>query len=126
MRIYVAGPYTTGDTEANVAEAIRITNLLLDMGHTPFCPHLSHYLEAAQPRPYEQWMAWCMPWVDVCEVLYRMDGISPGGDDEVDRAKLNGIPVYFGDGGLNMLRLEAVDALRELIAKAVTPLDATK
>lgn len=42
LRFYVAGPYTE-NPETCTAEAIRVGNLILDLGHAPFVPHLSHY-----------------------------------------------------------------------------------
>lgn len=38
-RIYVAGPYTKGDVEANVARAIEAGDVVAYHGMTPFIPH---------------------------------------------------------------------------------------
>lgn len=53
MRLYIAGPYKAQstnqhtipqETQRNVDRAIYAFHLLKDLGHTPFVPHLSHYV----------------------------------------------------------------------------------
>jgi len=39
-RVYIAGPYTLGDKEANVLGAINAATVLLDSGFAPYVPHL--------------------------------------------------------------------------------------
>ena len=101
--IYVAGPYTTGDPEANTNMAIDDANLLMSAGYVPFVPHLSHFWHLRHERPYEEWLDWCFAWVDRCDAVYRRNGTSPGGDAEVERAMRNDKPVYFGPRGLEAL-----------------------
>ena len=95
LKVYVAGPYSQGDTGANVHEAIRVTNHLADLGYTPYCPHLSHFWHLVHPRPYEYWLEYDIEFLLVCDVLLRLPGYSSGADAEVDIAKKNHMPVYY-------------------------------
>ncbi len=104
MRVYVAGPYTKGDVAVNVRNAILVANDLLEMGHVPFCPHLSHFWHLVTPRPYEEWLAIDIEWLRQCEAVYRMDGESSGADLEVADAQGLRIPIYSGREGIAILR----------------------
>lgn len=100
-RIYVAGPYsapTYAERLANVGEAMGVFLKLLELGHAPFCPHLSHFLDEAathlgRPVSYEQWLAYDLVWVKQCEALYLI-APSPGALREVEYALSQGITVF--------------------------------
>ncbi len=96
MRVYVAGPYTKGDPCVNTHAAIQAGNLLLDAGHAPFVPHLSHFWHTTTPRPYEDWMRLDFAFVEVCDALVRLPGESSGADREVEHARRFDVPVFFG------------------------------
>lgn len=99
MRIYVAGPYgagTEGEREANARRAIEIGVELYRKGHTPFIPHLSHYIDGGTGSLGLGWvdyMAMDLDWLDQCEALFYI-GPSLGADLELARARKNGIPVF--------------------------------
>ena len=95
-RVYVAGPYTHGDVEANVREAIAASDMLLEAGYAPYCPHMSHFWHRQHPHDYETWMALDMAWLAQCDALIRLPGESPGADREVLFAQHHNIPVYYG------------------------------
>lgn len=92
--VYVAGPYTQGDPIVNVRNAVEVAAYLMDHGHTPLVPHLNFSWHLVEPRPYEDWMSWCLDWVVKCDALLRIPGDSPGADREVKQAEKAGIPVY--------------------------------
>lgn len=94
MRVYVAGPYTKGDVAVNVRNAILAGQELIEAGHAPFIPHLSHFQHLLVPGPYEQWIALDLVWLEVCEALIRLPGESDGADAEVRRATMLSLPVY--------------------------------
>lgn len=96
MRVYVAGPYTQGDTAENVHKALKAAQRLLDNGHVPFVPHLYHLWHLIIPGPYQQWIALDLEWLKTCHALIRLPGDSVGGDKEVAFALELGIKVYFG------------------------------
>jgi hypothetical protein len=92
--VYVAGPYSNGDTEAHVQRAIQEWNILRDAGLTPFVPHLTHWVEKQQKRPYEFWMDYCFDVLPRCDALLRLPGMSPGSDREVARMRELGKPTF--------------------------------
>lgn len=95
-RVYIAGPYTRGDTAENVRKAVETAHYLLSLGHFPYVPHLTHFWHLLFPRPYEDWMRLDLGWLDTCDALIRLPGDSPGADREVAHAETKGIPVYYG------------------------------
>lgn len=95
-RVYVAGPYTTGNPETNTDYAIAVGDRLLDLGFSPFVPHLSHYWETLHSKhSYETWMALDFAWVAVADYVLRLPGASDGADREVGLANELGIPVCY-------------------------------
>ncbi len=94
MKVYVAGPYTVSDPVINTRKAIFVGNEIMVMGHTPFVPHLTMLWHLQHPHTWREWMDWCLPWVAVCDAVYRIPGTSKGADEEVAFAKSLGIPIY--------------------------------
>lgn len=92
LRVYISGPYSS-DPEKNTLAAMEAATQVLDAGHAPFLPHLSHYWHSLHPRPWEAWLRLDLAWVAVADVVYRMPGDSPGADLEVEEALRLGIPV---------------------------------
>ncbi len=93
-KVYVAGPYTHGDVEENVAAAMLAADALIRAGMAPYVPHLWHFQHAAYLQPYEVWTALDMEWLRVCDAVVRIPGRSPGADAEVAEARRLGIPVF--------------------------------
>lgn len=92
----MAGPLTQGDQFLNVRVAMDAADVVMSAGHVPFVPHLAVHWHALHPRPYEDWIAWCLSWVETCDALIRLEGESPGSDREVEHALANGLDVYEG------------------------------
>ncbi len=124
MIIYIAGPYTKGDVAENVARAIAIGHEIMDLGHTPYVPHLSHFMHLQRQRRYEDWMRVDFELIKRCDVLVRIEGESAGSDAEIDLANQLEIPVVFQQGKkwvyktsngtlLSALNLVACDKLKE-------------
>ena len=95
MRIYVAGPYTKGDVAVNVRKAIEVATELLELGHTPFVPHLTHFWHLVSPQDYEVWTELDMAWLALCEAVLRLPGESEGADKECEWALANGLTIYM-------------------------------
>ncbi len=95
MRIYIASPYSLGESVRNVRQSLIVADELLKMGHTPFVPLLSHFWHFFSPKPYETWMQMDLEWVTVCDAVLRLPGESMGADREVMQAKAMSIPVYY-------------------------------
>lgn len=87
-RVYVAGPYSDGDTLSDelreeMAEiAIAAGDLLLDKGYAPFVPHLTHYWHRLLPHDYNEWLAYCMEWMRPCHCALFLPGKSSGAEEE--------------------------------------------
>lgn len=94
-RVYIAGPYSNGDIEANVRNAILAAHELADLGFAPFVPHLSHYWDIIKKRPYQFWLDLDNQFLPFCNGLLRLPGKSNGSDKEVDLAKSLAIPVFY-------------------------------
>ena len=95
MRIYISAPYSKGDIALNVRNAILAGDKLLEMGHIPFVPHLTHFWHYISPKSYNTWLQIDMDWLKICDAVLRLPGESIGADHEVNWAYLNGKPVYY-------------------------------
>jgi hypothetical protein len=99
MRVYVAARYSADSPDQvalNVLRAVEAGEKLANAGHDVFIPHLNHYWHKFYPHDYEFWMKQDDAWIQVCDALVRLDGVSRGADREVERATELGIPVYYG------------------------------
>ncbi len=95
LRVYVAGPYSKGDPCENTRNAMAAGAAIMDLGHAPFVPHLSHFWHTMDPRPYEDWLALDLAWLPAADMLLRLPGESGGADKETAEAERLGIPVFF-------------------------------
>lgn len=76
-KLYIAGPYgrrsgaTPEQCAANVKVAIDAARWLITWGHTPFVPHLYHYVhEGWECTPEEdRWGELCMAWIKDCDAI---------------------------------------------------------
>jgi nucleoside 2-deoxyribosyltransferase len=94
IKIYLAGPLTNGNISHNVNQAMLLTDVLLNKGFVPFCPHLLYFQHCAFWRSYQAWLDYDLEWLKVCDVVFRMEGESSGSDKEVLLAKSLNIPVF--------------------------------
>jgi hypothetical protein len=94
MFVYIASPYTIGDKLENVQRQIEVASALIDRGHTPYPPLLSHYIDNVKKRKYEEWMKIDLRWLKKCDCLLRLSGKSEGADREVATAICLKIPVF--------------------------------
>jgi hypothetical protein len=101
-KIYIAGPYTAptwGDKLRNTEVAMDIAIALIQKGHEPFVPHLTHYLdERAQAAgvmlPAEFWYRYDFQWMPLCDALYFI-GPSKGASKERRIMEELGRPIYL-------------------------------
>lgn len=94
MRVYVAGPYTKGDVAVNVRNAMEAGIQLLEAGHQPYVPHLTHFLHMHKPQPYVVWTELDNAYLPYCEAMICLPGESTGADAEVVLAHSLHIPVF--------------------------------
>ena len=95
MRVYIAGPYTKGDRSENVRNAMKAMDQLIEAGHEPFCPLLTHFQDLAFPRPWEDWMRIDLAWLPFAEAVVRLPGPSDGSDIETHEASKLGIAIFY-------------------------------
>jgi hypothetical protein len=95
--VYVAGPYTAGDSAVNVRNAIMEAETLRRGAPNivPFIPHLSHFWHIIEPHHYSYWMEMGFAWIDKCDAMLVLPGESPGREREEEYAKGIGIPVFY-------------------------------
>ena len=92
--VYVAGPITgEGHVAHNVRNAVHVGDVLFRCGYTPFIPHLDVFWNMVYPKPNESWLKWDFAWLEKCDALFRLSGVSPGAD--LEHAKKLGIPVFY-------------------------------
>ena len=99
MKIYVAGPYSSAP-EGNTQRAILYGLKLMAEGHSPYIPHLTHFMdlvanELGELVPYERWLELDNDWLPLCDELHRLSGASSGADEEVALAETLGILVVY-------------------------------
>lgn len=95
IRVYVAGPYTQGNTVENTRAAVTAAERLWKLGYAPFVPHLSMLWEVLFSHDHQDWLDLDAEWVKVCHALLRLAGPSKGADKEVELAEGLGIPVFY-------------------------------
>lgn len=98
MRIYVAGPYsapTEAERFANTKRAMDAGVALFRLGHIPFIPHLTHFVEMhCDPKlSYHDYMNWDEEWLAQCHGLVFL-GQSPGANVELAHAQRLGLEIF--------------------------------
>ena len=73
---------------------MNVADQLIYYGYVPYLPHLSHFLHLVHPQEYETWLMIDLAWLDRCDALIRLSGLSEGADREVEYAVANEIPIF--------------------------------
>jgi len=105
MRIFIAGKYGSHELPSdvrlsNVHKAIDAARELIKLGHSPFCPHLSHFVhedwgwEGSTP---ECWYKIDNEWLSCADAVLMLDNWqdSPGAMAELALAIRLFKPVYL-------------------------------
>ena len=95
MIVYIAGPYTKGNVESNVRDAIIAAEKVSNLGHTPYIPHLTYFWHLTFPHSIDFWYKYDMQFLILCSCILRLSGDSIGADNEVIFAKGINMPVYY-------------------------------
>jgi len=95
IRVYIAGPYTSGDTILNTRVAMETWLKLWAAGFIPICPHWTMFQHFLTPLPKQEWLEYDSYILAICGAVLRLPGDSEGADQEVEFATHNGIPVFF-------------------------------
>jgi nucleoside 2-deoxyribosyltransferase len=103
MHVFISGPLTStprGPFPA-VHDAVKVSTRLMRAGLVPFVPHTAVLVDMIEPGlTWDEWMLWCLHWVERCDAVLRLPGESRGADREVAHAEALGIPVYFSEADL--------------------------
>jgi len=96
--VYLSGPITNGDRQANFDQAADAQNYLMGCGCAIQNPMLSMKLPGAWDIPHETWIQNDLPFIANArgrvDAVLRLPGYSPGADVECSHAVLHGVPVY--------------------------------
>jgi len=106
--VYIASPYTKGDTAINVRFQLRIWDELFSLGFTPIAPLWTHFQHLCYPRAYSDWTLYDNEIIKRCDVCLRLDveesqykqSESSGADAEVELFLSMGKPVFTSIGDL--------------------------
>jgi hypothetical protein len=98
----IAGPYSSGaktqaDREANLLTLNRAAYEVFRRGHIPIIGvNLAlPIIQAAGPQIYDMvMMPLSLALADRCDAILRIEGLSSGADDEVERVRAHGGRVY--------------------------------
>jgi len=109
VKIYIASPYTNGDTATNVRRQLEMADKLLNLGYFPYTPLLTHFQHMYSPRNEHEWLELDFVYLKVCDAVLRLKPIvngkeitSTGADMEEEVANENNIPVFYDLGELNV------------------------
>jgi hypothetical protein len=80
----------------NVQVAIRAAIEILKLGHSPFCPHLSHYIHLETETPFtpEVYYKLDLDFLAECNALLFL-GSSPGADAELEEARRRRLQIFY-------------------------------
>lgn len=94
-RVFICSPYTKPDPAVNINISVKMFNRLMDDGKcVPINMLWTHFYHCINPRSYEDWLAYCMSFLPLCQAVLRLPGESSGVDREVQVAVEMGIPVF--------------------------------
>lgn len=117
IRVYISGAIRKGNLADNIKRACDVGRAFAKLGYAIMVPHLSCYFDgpeeieqensnftiAAVPQAENslnatEWLAIDLAWVEVSDIVIRINGESEGADAEVKHAEMLGIPVFYVDG----------------------------
>ena len=94
MIVFISGPYSS-DPVLNTRRACEVADKVLEKGHIPFIPHLTHFWHYLSPKSYETWLMIDSAILPRCDCLLRIPGESKGADKEVELAEMIGMAIYY-------------------------------
>lgn len=120
IRVYISGAIRKGNLADNIKRACDVGRAFAKLGYAIMVPHLSCYFDGPsvptdEHYDYEEhygcvipqaenslnaveWLAIDLAWVEVSDIVIRINGESEGADREVEHAEMLGIPVFYVDG----------------------------
>jgi len=93
--IYISGPlYSSGVPELNVRRALHHAEMIMLRGFVPVVPHLYLFWNAIFPHTENKWLDLDRLWIMRCDAVFRLDGYSKGGEQELQWAELFHKPIF--------------------------------
>jgi len=96
-RVYISGPITKGNREANFQQAADAQKALIAAGFAVLNPMLTMRLPGAFDIGHDTWIANDLPWVAVADAVLRLPGESKGADIECEHALIQRNPTILLD-----------------------------
>ena len=104
--VYIASPYTTGDSAINAHFQCKIFNQLMDDGKVwPVAPLWTHFQHTLFPRAYKDWIAYDKALLHLYDACLRLNAEIPelkysqsdssGADGEVAYFNSKDKPVFY-------------------------------
>lgn len=124
IRVYVAGPlFGSGRSSANIHRALQAAERIRAAHMFPFVPHLFHLWDTIYPHADpEYWLGMDRIWLEICDVMVRLRGDSPGSSREEAWCAQLGIPVFREDESSNVIsRLASAYSAGELQSRTRLP-----
>ena len=102
MKIFISSPYgkrkglPQAEIEANVAAAIEAGKELARRGHSPFVPHLYHYLVTGEISE-DRWLEITLEWLSVSDAILMIGDwvTSEGARQELQYATTHGKQIFY-------------------------------
>lgn len=86
----------SGNPYGNIHRGLDVGATLMERGYAPYLPQLTAVFEMAKGmRTRDEWLALDKAFLLACDCLLRLDGVSPGADQEVTWAREAGIPCFY-------------------------------
>lgn len=95
LKVYIASPYSVGDRLANALVNMRAGDEVARQGFTPFIPLLTHFWDEVCPHAPDFWYSYDLEWMDCCDIMLRLPGVSVGAIVEESIFRMEGKPVVY-------------------------------
>lgn len=93
--VYIASPFTKGNTATNLRISIDLADKLLMTGYIPFVPLLSHFWDIVYSHEPNVWYNFDLKWLERCDCIIRLPGESKGADLEEEHARKLNMPIFY-------------------------------
>lgn len=94
-KIYMSGPCTLAKSQGYPEKSHEPQIRLIKAGLSPLNPMLTLYVAGHEGISHEDWIEVDKEWIRASNGLLRLEGKSPGADEEVEFAGALGIPVFY-------------------------------
>ena len=113
LRVYVAGAYSSDNVMGvfdNMRRGMKVAYDVIKAGFAPFVPWFDYHFSLIGEMELKEYYDYSLAWLEASDAVLVVPGWenSKGTKAEIERAKSNGIPVFFNVKDLRKWRLEEV------------------